>query len=346
MHLARRTLLAVLATLTVASLGMAPGAAAAAGSAGRPSVAGTIVWTNRAADGSEHLLIARADGSHQRVLTPAVPDVVDIDAQISPDSRWIAYEEDDPTGSSIHLIHPDGTGGHVLDTGCVDPCAAVISPTWLSRTVLAFTVVDGPFDPVTSTAASAVLWSERLDGTGRERVSAQGIDGTYEDYKLRAAPGGQYLTFERLSNVTGQTALFRMTTDGSSVQQLTPWDISAEQYDLSTAQQGPTRDLIVFESFGRGDPDATFADLATVPATCGSLTECATRIDWLTDNGATGRRNANPQWSPDGSSMVFTDRPSIDDQNAEIWTMRFGGDLRLKISTSPGFDYRPAWGLG
>ena len=345
MHLARRARFAMLVTLTVVPLGLAP-APAAAGTATRPSVAGTIVWTLREANGPEHLLIARADGSRQRVLTPAVPDTVDIDAQISPDGRWVAYEEDDPNGARIHLVHPDGTGAHVLDTGCVDPCAAVSSPTWLSRTVLAFTVVDGPFDPVTGNAASAVLWRERLDGTGRERVSAAGIEGTYEDSKLRVAPGGRYLTFERGSDATGQTALFRMNPDGSSVMQLTPWEVSAEQYDLSTAQQGPTRDLIVFESFGRGDPDATFADLATVPATCGSLAECTDAIHWLTDNGATGRRNANPQWSPDGSSMVFTDRPSINDQNAEIWTMRYGGDQRLKISTSPAFDYRPAWGLG
>lgn len=71
---------------------------------------------------------------------------------------------------------------------------------------------------------------------------------------------------------------------------------------------------------------------------------CTKQITWLTDNADSGRRNANPEWSPDGSSIVFTDRPSIDDQNAEIWTMRYGGTDRNKISTSTNFDYRPAWG--
>ena len=67
---------------------------------------------------------------------------------------------------------------------------------------------------------------------------------------------------------------------------------------------------------------------------------------WLTDNAATGRRNANPHWSPDGRNIVFTDRAGIDTEDVEIWTMRYGGADRRQISTSPRFDYRPDWGRG
>jgi Tol biopolymer transport system component len=345
MHVVRRVLVAVLVSVTVAPLGAAPATAGDDETRG-PSRSGVIVWTTREADGSEHLLVARADGAHQRVLTPAVADSGDIDAQLSPDGRWVAYEHDAPDGSTLHLVRPDGTHDHVIDVGCVDPCVAVLSPSWLSSSRLAFTLVKGPFDPVTFNAASAVLWTARLDGSDLRRLSPPGIDGSYEDYYLRVARDARYVTFKRIDNAGGHSALFRSRLDGTHQQQLTPWAISADVNDLSTAASGPTQDLVVFESFGRGDPDATFVDLATVPATCGSLADCTARIDWLTDNGSTGRRNANPQWSPDGSSMVFTDRPSIDDQNAEIWTMRYGGDRRVKISTSPGFDYRPAWGRG
>ena len=66
---------------------------------------------------------------------------------------------------------------------------------------------------------------------------------------------------------------------------------------------------------------------------------------WLTDNAATGRRNANPNWSPDGSSIVFTDRDSIDVSDAEIWTMRYLGTQRQRISNSPDFDFRPTSGI-
>ena len=84
-----------------------------------------------------------------------------------------------------------------------------------------------------------------------------------------------------------------------------------------------------------------------VPATCTSLADCTSKIVWMTDNGATGRRTSNPQWSPDGSSLVFADRSSIDNPDAEVWTMRFGGTEadRRNISNSTNFDFRPAWGI-
>src|SRR3954470_24982079 len=103
---------------------MAATSASASTGAGQPSTKGIIVWTNRTPAGSEHLLIARADGSGQRVLTPALPDVDDLNAQVSPDGAWIAYEHDNPDVGSVHLVRPDGTHDHAVDVGCVDPCVA------------------------------------------------------------------------------------------------------------------------------------------------------------------------------------------------------------------------------
>jgi Tol biopolymer transport system component len=344
----RRTLM-LLSGLAAAGLiasAVTPPLATAASGGRRPTHQGLIVWTNRSADGSsEHLVVARGDGSRQRDLTPAVEGVIDVNAQASPRGTWIAYEHNFPDGAEIRLVRPSGARDHALDVGCTDPCVAVAAPTWLSNKRLAFTMVFGPFDDQTGAPAAAVLWTARLDGSGAHRLSQQGIDGVYEESRARLSPGHTYLTFARIRNADGRWALFRARPDGSHPQQLTPWHISAaEVYDLSTARSGPTENLIVFESYGRGDFDATFADIATVPATCRSLARCTERIHWITDNGTTGRRNANPQWSPDGSSIVFTDRASIDEPNAEIWTMRYPGGPRTLISTSPDFDYRPAWG--
>jgi Tol biopolymer transport system component len=338
-RLALATIVAAITGLT--SVGPATTAIA---SNDAPSTNGVIVWTTRADDGSEHLMTAHADGSHQHQLTPTIADTGDIDAQISPDGSWVAYEHDSGETATIHLVRPSGAGDHVVDVGCVDPCVAALSPTWLSNNRLAFTLVSGPFDPVTTNAASAVLWTANTDGTDVRRLSPAGIDGAYEEYYARSSRDGSYLTFDRVRNADGTRALFRTTPDGSSTHQLTPWHIAADVDDLSTAASGPTKDLIVFESYGRGDPNATFVDIATVPATCHPLSDCAAKVHWITDNGATGRRNANPQWSPDGSSLVFTNRSSIDDPNPDIWTMRYNGTQRRLISTSPNFDYRPTWG--
>ena len=308
-----------------------------------PSTQGVIVWTQRTEDGSGHLLIARADGSHQRVLTPAIPDSEDFDAQISPAGDWIAYEHDSQGRiDEVHLIRPNGKDDHVLDIGCVDPCG-LDGPTWLSDRQLAFLKVVGPLDDQ-GNAASAVLWTARPDGSHPRRLSEPGIEGTYEDRYARLSGDGRYMTFQR-AGATG-VALFRMALDGTNVRQLTPWDIHVDLYDLSTTRHGPTHDLIAFQTLGRGDPNATFADIGFVPATCASLADCTAKIVWMTDNGATGRRTSNPQWSPDGSSLVFADRSSINEPNVEVWTMRFGGieAERRNISNAVNFDFRPAWG--
>jgi dipeptidyl aminopeptidase/acylaminoacyl peptidase len=327
--------------LVVVALAMVNPIPASAATTG-PSTDGFIVWSNRAADRSEHLLIARADGRHQRDLTSPAPDVTDADAQISPDGRWIAYQHDQGESETIRLVRPNGRDDHVLDLGCVDPCAAVASPTWLSRHRIAFTrVVPGTPDPDTG---SVTLYTARIDGRDIRRISEPGTDGIYEDSYLRAAPDHHYLTFERRRIADETAALFRVAPDGSDLRQLTPFSLHVDVYDLSTAQRGPTKDLLIFDSGGRGDPTKPFIDLGTVPATCRSLADCTSKIRWLTDNGATGRRNGNPQWSPDGTSLVFTDRASIAENNVEIWTMRYPESTRRKISTSSNFDYRPTWG--
>jgi hypothetical protein len=334
---------AAIATLVT----VAPASATSTGAAHRqPSTKGVIVWTHRVDDNSEQLLIARADGSHQRALTPSVAGNFDIDAQVSPRGGWVTYEHDSPGSETIHLVKPNGTGDHVLDLPCTDPCFGSDAPTWLSNRRIAFLRVVGPFDPVTGNAVSAVLYSVRVDGTHLRRLSEPGIDGVYEDRYARVSRDRSYLTFQRLRLADGHVALFRMAPDGSHVRQLTPWDLNVDLYDLSTARSGPTKGLIAFQSVGRGDPDAAFIDIGFLPASCHSVEDCTSRIVWMTDNSATGRRNSSPQWSPDGSSLVFIDRPSIDDPNAEIWTTRFGGTEmhRRNISNSVNFDYRPAWG--
>lgn len=337
-----------LACVTAPALPCAAFGAAAHDRAGMQmaSTSGVIVWVHRDDDGADHLVIARADSSGQEVLTPASADSHDIDAQVSPDGRWIAYEHDAPDGDTIHLVRPNGADDHVLDVACADPCGGTDAPTWLSNSQLAYLRAIGPLSDQ-GNAASAVLFTTRIDGSHGRRLSEPGIDGAFEDRYARLSANGSYIVFQRLRLADFRSALFRMSLHGTQVRQLTSWDLNADLFDLSTAATGPTKDLIVFQSAGRGDPSQTWTDLGFVPATCASVVKCAAHIVWMTENRATGRRTSNPQWSPDGSSLVFTDRSSIDNPNAEIWTVRFGGaeSQRRLISTSPNFDYRPAWGM-
>lgn len=290
-------------------------------------------------------MIARADGSHRRSLTPVTPDEGDIDAQVSPDGRWVMFEHDTPQTSTVRLVRPDGTDAHDIPLPCTGPCIGISGgPSWLSNQRIAYVVVNGPID-VNGNAASVAVFTARPDGSGVRRFTPKADEGRFEYSYLRLSPDGSYVTFRRTDLVVGRSALFRADPDGRHPHQLTDYALDAEVNDLSTARHGPTKDLLVFESFGRGDPDQTFADIATVPTTCTSVSDCASKTVWLTDNAPTGRRNANPNWSPDGSSIVFTDRAGIDVNDAEIWTMRYLGTQRQRISDSPDFEYRPTWGV-
>src|SRR4051794_25306037 len=165
---------------------------------------GRIAWSrfvSKAFTGV-HIVTARADGSDVRELTRPPRGVQDIDPKWSPDRRRILLERDLPSGAS-QIVVIDATGAHqrVIDTGCVDPCAADVAPDWSpdGRRIV-FTRVVGPFDRPNESARSAVLWTARLDGRDVRRLSEPGIDGVYEDYEAHWTPDGSAIQFLRIRN--------------------------------------------------------------------------------------------------------------------------------------------------
>ena len=140
-----RTPIVALASL-LAVLGLPSYAAASPPVAeSEPSTSGSIVWSNRAADGSESLLIANADGSDQRALTHAGKGEVHIDAQFSPNGKWIAYDgaaTRAPARSGSCVPTAAMTTG--CPCGCKDPCLGLGTPTWISKKRLVFVKVKGP----------------------------------------------------------------------------------------------------------------------------------------------------------------------------------------------------------
>ena len=311
-----------------------------------------IVWTQVLDDEftTARIVSARPDGSGFRALTHPAAGQFDLDAVISPDGSRVAVERDLADGSAqIIIVGADGRGEHVVDLGCVDPCALDAAPGWTpDGRGITFTPVIGPFDQVNGSARSAVLHTANLDGSGVRRLSEPGIDGVFEDYRARFAPDGKYLIFVRVRNRDIKAAVFRMRPDGSQVRQLTPWRLDADLPDVSLATHGPTKDLVVFETFGHGPPEGSQQDIATVPATCFPLADCTSKIRYVTNNGPGPATSFNPAWSPNGTRIAFTnvlpppgpDSPPI----ADIWTARPNGKDRQRVSHSPRFEFRPDWG--
>jgi len=313
-----------------------------------------IVWSSVDSDGAvQRLVTAQPNGSDVRKLThPDKKNTQDIDAQFSPDGTQVAFERDLRGGeaSQIVLIGADGQNERVLELGCVDPCAVDLSPTWAPGGArLIFTRVVGPFDLPNDSARSAVLWSVLPDGSGIQRLSEPGIDGVYEDYFARYSPDGSYIVFTRVRNDPFTSAVFRMNADGSDIRQLTPWKLGGDLADLSPATSGPTEDLIVFETYGHDDtrPAGKTQNIATVPSTCASVSDCRKQIRYLTDLKHPPGARFNPSWSPNGKRVAYVKFRGDEGECCvgDIYTMRADGTHRQPVSTSPKFEYRPDWGL-
>jgi len=319
--------------------------------AGTAAAKSRIVWSRfpRQTGDRLQLVSAHPDGSHLRKLTRPGKHVQDIDASISPNGRQVAFERDDLTKetSRVVLVRASGHKAHTLDLGCVDPCVADVTPDWLpAGNRFAFTPVLGPFDEPHDSAHSAVLYTARRDGSHLRRLSEPGIDGKFEDYRARFSPDGSYVVFQRLNNVTLDSALFRMDADGSHVRRLTPWKLEADTQDLSLATHGPTKDLVTFETYGHGGPPrGKSQNVATVPSTCAPVGDCRKQIKYVTHHRGGKGQSFNPSWSPNGRRIAYVRfREGRNNFIGDIWTTRPDGSHRRAVSTSPLFEYRPDWG--
>jgi Tol biopolymer transport system component len=333
--------------LTVAALAAALTPAAGAHAADRHG--GRIAFSRYSADfEAMHIVTARADGSHARVLTHAADGINDYDPRWSPDGRRIMFERDYEDGSSdVVIMRADGGGEHVLDLGCEKPCAADVGPTWAPGGRIAFTRVRGPFDLPGDTARSAALFTARPDGTGVRRLSPRGIDGKYEDYRAQWAPDGSYMLVSRTRNHPFTSAVFRMRPDGTHARRLTPWKLDADLPDLSDARSGPSQDRAVFETYGHG---GSAHNVATVSMRCKSRAACRRSIRYVTHNAPDGRVfSCNPAWSPDGRRVAFSEwlepssKKADDGRFADIFTARAGGGDRRLVSRSQHWNLRPDW---
>ncbi len=317
------------------------------------SSASTIVWSRFDENFTrQQIVAARPDGSGLHAISQPKKGGSDIDAQISPNGHRVVWERDffdESILPEIHLAGINGKNRRQLDLGCVDPCALDSGPTWLrGGGRLAYTPVIGPFDPVNGNATAAFLQTSRLDGSGPKRLSPPGIGARFGDFYADYSRDGSYVVFLRGRTSPDSVAVFRMDADGTKVRRLTPWRLQADIPDLSLAASGPTKDLVVFETYGHGGPPkGKSQNVATVPANCPTPAKCRKRIRYLTHHSRGRVWSFNPSFSPNGRRIAYTrfvpgdkHTPSVGD----IWTMDPNGRHKRAVSTSPLFEYRPDWG--
>lgn len=316
---------------------------------------GRIAWSRLAGDfGPGQIVTANPDGSDLRVLTQAPEGASDLDPRWSPDGTRILFSRESGDHVQIVVMNADGRNQHVVDFGCVDPCFSDQNPTWgPDGRHIAFTRAVGPFDP-SQGFASLALYTGRADGTRVRRLSSPDLDRIYEDAGANWSRDRSYIQFLRLradplDDTHVQAAVFRMRPDGTGDRQLTPWEINADETDLSQAAWGPTKDLVVFETNSH-EPKAQ--NIATVPATCPTLAICTRQIRSLTANPSDSATTSfNPAWAPDGSRVAFAEftfpgpEETGTDWYADIYTVDPDGRDRRLVSPGAEWNFRPDWGV-
>ncbi len=301
---------------------------------------------NHQHNGSISIRIGDLRGRNSHALTHPGVGVADTHPQVSPDRRWVLFNRE--SDDAVQIVIAPLTGHaptRVIDTGCdwdTDLCAADIEPTWApSGKRIVFTRVTGPFDDESGDAASALLFSTRLDGSHLRRVSPDHMPPTAEDNVARFTPDGRQLVFIRDKYVGRDLhyAVYRMRRDGTAVIRLTPWALDADRATPSPATYGPGAGLIAFETHGGWNPGR--GDVALIPVGCRSVKSCMARIRYVTHNNGGPKSSFAATWSPNGRRLAFAEEPDTRGK-VDVWTSRWDGSRRHQV-THTGADFSPAW---
>jgi Tol biopolymer transport system component len=217
----------------------------------------------------------------------ANPSVLPTEAPVVGDGEeWLAYQWLDATGEAIYLARPDGSGQHQILT---DMTGSQIHPDWSPDGLRIAFVRFTPED-------QSELWVVNADGTGEELLAScddpcnsfgypdWNADGSaiYFGQDADAQANGIPRTFQvaRLDLATGEVDVVLTGQDG----------MTAEQARIS-----PDETQLVYTRFR--DPAEPLAGSAVF------VTDLAGgRERRLTEFDAYG---AYPDWSPDGTRIVF-----------------------------------------
>jgi TolB protein len=171
---------------------------------------------------------------------------------------------------------------------------------------------------------SAQLWLINADGSHMRLLLD---DPDYDDLDPSFSPDGTNVTFSRC----GMTcAIYRIGSDGTRLTALTALDPAFLDFQSPYSPDGTT---IAFGHFA-------FNGVFTTSGGIDLMNADGTDVRPLTplELGA-----ADPDWSPDGSRLVFTTH-CCDPDNGQLWTIRADGTQPTPLTVSSNLhDFQPTW---
>jgi len=261
---------------------------------------GSGVIYQQSGDRLETFVVSLSDGSRRPLVTAAG----DVEAQLSPDGKMVAYELNKGDGKNTIWVWDSGTNQHRqltfegregMDLGLA------WSPD--SRSLLFRSWHTGTEDLWVASVASGELRQLTTD--------------IQRDYMGRWSPDGLWVAFA--SQRGGQTDIWVIPSDGGDATRVTN-DRAFEAFLTWT----PDGHGLTFSSNGNVN------QVWTVPVAGGEPTSLS-----FQDYNA-----SNPRVSPDGATVLFeSDRSG----NNDIWSVSFAGGDPRPLTTSALGDVAPDW---
>lgn len=283
------------------------------------------------ADGTAHnIWVANADGSELKPITTNT-HVTSGRPQWSPDGQkvvfvsWQNIDGSDAGGSqNIWVINADGSGLKALTTitGASNPGLIISAefPQWSpdGTKVIFFSnrKLDGS-DAMNDNQASNV-WIMNSDGSNLKPLTSFTTVGVYNP---QWSPDGSKIVFV-------STNIWVMNSDGSNLKAITS-NINASQ-----PQWSPDGSKIVYQSWQKSDGTVSLNG----PVNIWIMNADGSNPKPITFVTASNIACANPQWSADGSMIVFQSNQKVDGSDASggtvnIWVVGVDGS-GLKALTS------------
>lgn len=232
----------------------------------------------------------------------------------SPDGRRLAFASgittDEGYLSDIAVMRADGSGRRRFRKA---PGLRNQYPTWSP---------DGSWIAFWSTRGDAGVWLMRPDGTGRRQLPPTACCESWDYYNLRWARDGT-MTFSYDHAVPDEVLL---TIDGPGARRRLTSGSEEQEQGVSWAPDG--RSFVFTRFLGECCSDDIFVH----------------REDGSEENlSRHPERDAQPDLSPDGTSLVFATERGPDESLVDLWLVGSDGDDARPLVQSPENDAQPDW---
>jgi len=264
------------------------------------------------------------DGSQLKQLTHATGYGAENPAW-SPDRSAIAYDVGAETQADIYTARPDGT--HVVRLS-LDASKFHGDPAYSpDGSQISFDEDSGPGQPVVHG-----IFVAGKDGSGSHRLTTALAGKDAYDTESQWSPDGTHIAFTRVKNPK-EAAVFTVRTDGTDLEQLTPYALDAASPDWS-----PDGTKIAFNGYWDQHPGKS-ANVYTINPDGTGMTALTHHRDGRT-------HSFRPSWSPDGRKLVIaTVVPKGKKGRLDLYTINPDGSGAKRLTNrTVGFAAQADWG--